>query len=151
MSKLTLKVDYYKNFDKGLEEYLLTINGIKQAKINNKKEDIYIEYNPNIISLKVLKLEVLIYLDILKIPSILSFNKHLDNNLEEYKIIIKDLCCEYCLKGMIEELLETNGINSAYSVYDYINDKNVPIFITYDKKILNKNTLEEISKKFNTY
>ena len=151
MSKLTLKVDYYKNFDKGLEEYLLTINGIKQAKINNKKEDIYIEYNPNIISLKVLKLEVLIYLDISKIPSILSFNKHLDNNLEEYKIIIKDLCCEYCLKGMIEELLETNGINSAYSVYDYINDKNVPIFITYDKKILNKNTLEEISKKFNTY
>ena len=32
MNKLTLKVDYYKNFDNGLEEYLLTIKGIKKSK-----------------------------------------------------------------------------------------------------------------------
>ena len=50
---------------------------------------------------------------------------------------------------MIEELLEIEGINSAYSDYDYIDNHNVPIHITYNNKIIDKEKLEKITKDFN--
>lgn len=83
-------------------------------------------------------MEILLYLDIVKIPSIISFDKHSKSNIKKDIIVIKDLCCEYCLKGMIDDLLDINGIESAYSDFDYINKYNVNIFITYNYKLLDK-------------
>ena len=144
MNKITIELDT--TLDKGLLEYLKTIEGIENCDINEGKLDIvYQDKLPLIIIIK----EACLYLDILKIPSILSFDKHLTNKLEEYQIVINDLCCEYCLKMDIGELLYVNGINSAYSDYDFDDKDNVTIYITYDKNVISEDELDNFNKKFN--
>ena len=149
MDKLTLKIDYSDFIDNDFINYLSLLNGIKLVKINNKNNEIYVEYDSSVISLKILKKEILLYLNIDKVPSIIYFDKHNNDNLNKDIIVIKDLCCEYCLKGMIDELLEIEGINSAYSDFDYINKKDVNIFITYNEKIVNKNMIIKLEQQFN--
>lgn len=144
MNKITIEIDTI--LDKGLLEYLKTIDGIENCDINEGK--ISIVYKNNM-SLFVIVKEICLYLDILKIPSILSFDKHLSNNLKEYQFLINDLCCEYCLMSDIEELLYINGINSAYSDYDFKDKNNVVIYITYDSSIISKEELDKLNKEFN--
>ena len=145
MNKITIELDTI--LDKGLLEYLKTIDGIENCDINEGK--ISIVYKDNI-SLFVIVKEICLYLDILKIPSILSFDKYLPNNLKEYQILINDLCCEYCLMSDIEELLYINGINSAYTDYDFKDKNNVAIYITYDSSIISKEELDKLNKEFNS-
>ena len=128
-----------------LLDYLKSINGIENIEIS---DDITIYYDN--ISLKVIVKEIYLFLNILNIPSILSFDKHLNNNLKEYKIVIKDLCCEHCLMSDIEYLLYINGINSAYSDYDFDDKDEVEIYITYDSSIISKEELDKLSEEFNS-
>ena len=148
MNKLTIKIEDSIYLNNDLEKYLNSLDGVISSKVDIDNDSIYIEYDSSIISLKVLKTELIMYLDIKKVPSILAFDKHTENNIKD-TIVIKDLCCEYCLKGMIEELLEIDGIESAYTDFDYHNKFNVNIFITYNDKIINKEKIKEISDKFN--
>lgn len=73
MDKLTLKIEYTDFLNNDLENYLKDLNGVKIIKINNDKNEIYVEYDSNIISLRLLKREILLYLDLVKIPSIVAF------------------------------------------------------------------------------
>ena len=148
MQKLSLKLDYANFVEDDLIKYLTSLKGVNLVKIDKNNFDIYIEYDNNI-SLKLLKYEILCYLNLLNIPSIIGFDKHSICEVSKKEIIIKDLCCEYCLKGMIEDLLEIDGIVSTYTDFDYVNKCNVNIFITYDNKLMNNHVLEEIEKKFN--
>ena len=50
---------------------------------------------------------------------------------------------------MMEDLLEIEGITSAYTDFDYTNKKGVNIYITYDENLITNNSLEEIERKFN--
>ena len=52
---------------------------------------------------------------------------------------------------MIEELLEIDGIKSAYSDFDYINKCDVNIFITYNAKLIDSAKINEIKERFNHY
>ena len=151
MDKLTLKIEYSDFLNDDIVNYLTSLKGVKLVTIKNDENEIYVEYDSSIISLKLLKMEILLYLDIAKVPSIVAFDKHLKNDIKEEYIIIKDLCCEYCLNGMIDDLLEIDGIISAYSDFDYNNKYDVNIFITYDEKIINKKKILELEEKFNSY
>lgn len=146
MNKLTLKFDIISYND--LINYLKQLDGIKSANINNENDEIYLEYDQSVIPLNILKKHILLYLNVLELPSIISFDKHIDNTKKDI-IVINNLCCEYCLKGMIEELLDTNGIISAYSDFDYHNKKKVNIFITYSPKLINETKIDELKEKFN--
>lgn len=148
MEKITIKIDGSWYLNNELTKYLMSLNGVKYSNLDD--DEVYIEYDSSVIFLKVLKFELLTFLDCLKIPSIIAFDKHLENTNKD-TIVIDDLCCEYCLKGMIEELLETDGINSATTDFDYHNKRNVKIFITYDKEKISSLELEKINKKFNNY
>ena len=143
MNTISLKLNTWV-YDE-LIDYLKSINGIENVEISN---DITIYYDN--ISLKVIIKEIYLFLNILNIPSILSFDKHLNNNLKEYKIVIKNLCCEHCLMSDIEYLLYINGINSAYSDYDFKDKNNVVIYITYDSSIISKEELDKLNKEFNS-
>ena len=52
---------------------------------------------------------------------------------------------------MIEELLEIDGIESAYTDFDYNNKFNVNIFITYNNEIIGKEKINELKEQFNSY
>ena len=151
MNKLTLKIEYSDFLNKDLVDYLLSLQGVSNANVNVDNNEISVEYDSSIISLKVLKMEILLYLDIVKIPSIISFDKHSKNNIKKDTIVVRDLCCEYCLKNMIEDLLEIDGIESAYSDFDYVNKYNVNIFITYSNELIDNDDLKELIEKFNHY
>lgn len=135
--------------NKELEEHLLTQKGIINVEIDLKKETITIKYNNDLINIKIIILEILTFMDMLKIPSIISFDKHSKNITDKTNIIIKDLCCEYCLKGMIEKLLLTNGIEKVNNNFNYINKKDVQLNIEYDKEIISKEDIEKLENKFN--
>lgn len=151
MQKITLKIEYSAFFNDDLINYLSSLDGVIASNINKDNNEIYVEYDSSVISLKLLKTEIILYLDLTKIPSIISFDKHCKNNIKKEKIIVEDLCCEYCLKGMIEDLLEIDGIESAYTDFDYVNKYNVNIFITYDEKLINNDKLNELKEQFNHY
>lgn len=149
MEKLSLKLDCSVLYDEDLNKYLTSLKGVNLVRIDRNNFDIYIEYDSNVISLKILKYEILYCLNLLRIPSIIGFDKHSTCMISKKKIVIKDLCCEYCLKGMMEDLLEIEGIISAYTDFDYTNKYNINIFITYDKILITNKKLEEIERKFN--
>ncbi len=146
MNELTLKVDCM--IDNNLEDYLLSLNGVAEANINDLNE-INIKYDSNLIGLKVLVMEIILFLNIFKTPSIIAFNKHSKIKPQNYKLTIYDLCCEYCLKNKIEELLFIDGIESACSDFDYEHMKDVGIFIKYNSELISMEELKNIELKFN--
>ena len=160
MNELTLELDYLfnsgkiistnddKEYEKEFQEYINSINGIIDFKIINENT-LHIKYDYKITNIEMVKLEILFYLSSLNIPSILSFNKHSNNKLEKYTIVIKDLCCEYCLMNIFEKLLGTDGINSAYSNFDFNSKKDVKIFLEYDKSIIDIEDINKLENELN--
>lgn len=151
MNKLTLKIEYSDFLDKELNEYLSSLNGVLFSKVDMEKNEIYVEYDLTIISIKILKMEIILYLNLNNTPSIISFDKHYEKGVKEDVIIIEDLCCEYCLKGMIEDLLDCDAIKSAYTDFNYIDKNNVNIYITFDDNALKSDELNKLKNKLNNY
>lgn len=149
MKEITIKFDNYIYNDSEIEKYLTSLKGILEVKSTSKEETIYIKYDSNKISLKVLKLEVLAFLNLLKFPAIIAFNKHSKNKTIKRTLTIKYPCCEYCLNNMIEELFLLDGIASAFiDDYIYINES-VKLFIEYDNTLINEKEITNIEIKLN--
>ena len=150
MKKIKIKFDYVLYFDEDFNIYLSNLRGVTSADIDKKTNEIIVEYDSSKISLELLTKEILIYLGLDKIPSVIAFDKCVSNShIRKDIIVIKDICCEYCLKDMIKELLVVDGIESAYTDFDYVNKYNVNIFITYDDTIINEEKLVDLKNKFN--
>lgn len=151
MNELTLLIDNWGH--KELKEYLLNLKGIIEVNINNEKNlQINIKYDSNLIKAKTVEMEILLFLNVLKTPSLLSFDKHTNSITKNYKIVRKDICCEYCFKGAIEELFEIEGIEKATSNFykeDYNLKDNIIIEINYDPKLLNEEQLQQIEINLN--
>lgn len=155
MAKLTIIIDDWGHRE--LQKYLLSLKGIQTISIKNEELlEIYLKYDSKIISPKIIKKEILLFLNLQNIPSIISFNKHF-NETSEYKILPDDICCEYCFKGFIEELFDTEGIEKVDSnFYDLYYQKpknkeknNYIITIKYNKNIITEKTMQEIVSKLN--
>lgn len=156
MRELTIIIDNYDHKD--LKEYLMSLNGILEVIIKNKEQlEIYIKYNSNLITPKIIKLEILLFLNILKTPSILAFDKHPTIETDEYKIIRNDICCEYCFKSAIEDLFEIDGIEKVESNFNeenfyqnnYDKRENIIISIKYNPNLINTDNLIQIELKLN--
>lgn len=151
MKELTLKVEHLYGADEEFELYMKDFNGIEEAKYDKDTLDVYIKYDETKISLNRIKLEVFLFLGINTMPSLLAFDKHSKNKLDIATITIKDLCCEYCLKGMVEELLFVDGIEKVDTDFDYINKQAVNFSISYDRNIITEDKIKELEKKMNEY
>jgi len=130
-------IDY---LDVGIDEYLLTVKGINEVNANGKK--IVINYDSKLISLKIIKLEIYLFLGT-KNPGILMFDKNSSDRLEEDNYLIKDACCEMCLLYKIDELMDTEGIERVETDYDMHYYYNIKLKISYDR---NKISWENIKK-----
>lgn len=151
MNELTLVIDSWNH--KELPEYLLSLKGVLDVQIEDDKNLIvYIKYDSLLTSIKLLKTETLLFLDALNVPSIVGFDKHCKNETKVYELVIKDLCCEYCLKGMIDDLLFTDGIEKANCNIENIDDmiQNGIINIIYDYELISDKKIKEIELKFNS-
>lgn len=151
MSELTIVIDNWGH--KELKEYLMSLNGILEVEIKNDKGlDIYLKYDSNFITPKIIKMEISLFLDFRKIPSILSFDKHPKFKTLNYHIIRDSLCCEYCFKGAIEDLFDINGIEKVVSNFNYDDfDRRERIIISleYNPNFINIEQLKKIDRKLN--
>lgn len=151
MNELTLELDCPSHKD--LKEYLLSLSGVFDVNIDTSESLIInIKYNHELMNFAALTVEILLFLNKLKTPSIISFNKHSKTKTIDYKITIKDLCCEYCLKGMINDLLMINGIESANSDFEdtpYQSTESVIINIKYNPNLINIEKIEQIELELN--
>ena len=119
MSEITIIIDNWGHEE--LKEYLMSLKGILDVEIKNVEHeiksdeqlDIYLKYDSSLITPKIIKMEITLFLNITKIPSILSFDKYPKFKTSNYTIIRDDLCCEYCYKGAIEDLFEIEGIETV--------------------------------------
>lgn len=148
MKELTLKYDSYDLYS-DIENYLLTLKGIKKVNFNEDNNEVFIEYDSNTITIKLILMEIDLFMNT-NSPSLFGFDKHSNNKLLDYEIVINNLCCEFCLKGNIEDLILIDGIESARTDYDYTkNKRNVKIFIKYDNNLVNIEKIKELEEEFN--
>lgn len=156
MAELTIIIDYWEH--KELKEYLLSLKGILDVNIKNEEQlEIYIKYNPDLITLQIIKFEILSFLNILKRPFILAFDKHSIINTAEYKISRADICCEYCFKGAIEDLFDIEGIQKVESNFNgesyyqktYDERDNIIINIKYNSNLISVDDMKQIELKLN--
>ncbi len=149
MKQLTLLINDIDWLNKELEEYLLTQEGIVNCKVSPEDNEINITYDSSTTNIAIIKNHIYLFLYITNGASILAFDKHSKNILHKHKLIIKDLCCEYCLMGFIEELLDTIGIEKASSDFDYRNKVNVSIDIEYDESLISLEEINKLEKELN--
>ena len=155
MAELTIVIDSWGH--KELKEYLISLNGILDVKIKNDEQlNVYLKYNSNLITPKIIKMEILLFLDIMRIPSTLSFDKYSKFKTANYTIIRDDICCEYCLKGAIDDLFEIEGIEKAERNFneEYLfkkcdENEKITINIKYNPNLINKEEMKQIELKLN--
>lgn len=155
MSELTIVI--YNWGDKELKEYLMTLKGILDVEIRNEKElDIYLKYDPNLITPKIIKMEIALFLNTTKIPLMLSFDKYPKFETFNYTIIRDDLCCEYCFMGAIDDLFEIEGIekvesnfNENYLFQKYEEREKITINIKYNPNLISSEEMKQIEMKLN--
>lgn len=143
MKKIELEIKDYRN---RLEEYLLSIDGIMDVKIENKEQNFFvtITYDETKMFIERIEKEIKLYIDRINEPIVVSFNKFEDNDVIK-EIIIEDACCEYCMEGNIENLLQTDGIGlfSCNQDTDYLN---VSAKLGYNPDKISKEKLKEIEE-----
>ena len=143
MKKIELEIETYRY---QLEEYLLSIDGITDVKKEERGYNFFITvtYDERKIFIERIEKEILLYVDSLNVPVIVSFNKFEDNEVIK-EIVIEDGCCEYCMKGNIENLLQLDGIGTfSYNQdTDYIN---VSAKLGYNPDKISKEKLKEIEE-----
>ncbi len=149
MNELTMVIDSFGHQE--LEEYLKSLKGISHVIIKNEEYiEIYLKYNSNLITPKIIKMEILLFLDILKIPSMLAFDKHPKIETNNYIIIRDDFCCEYCFKSSIEDLFEIEGIEkvesnfNGYSLTKADENGKIIINIKYNPNLINAEAIKQI-------
>lgn len=152
MSELTITIDYWGH--KELKDYLSSLKGIYEVIIHNDNQlEIDIKYDSNFITSKIIKMEILLFLDILKVPSILSFDKHATTETLEYQIVKKDICCEYCFKGAIDDLFEIDGIEKVDSNFSeencYQKQEDIIINIRYNPSLITMKEMKQIESNLN--
>lgn len=148
MDELTIVIDSWGH--KELKDYLMSLNGILDVKIQKEEQlDVYLKYNSDLISPKIIKMEILLFLNLTKTPCMLAFDKYPKFKTSHYIITKDSFCCEYCFKGAIEELFEMDGIEKVQSNFDedYLLNKSeekITIKIEYNPELINKEQMKQI-------
>ncbi len=141
MKHLTLKLECW--IDMEVLQYLMQLDGVDKVEVNEDKDTLDIYFDDKIIPLKILVMEVELFLKIDKVPSIIGFDKNSDKELIKKTVTIDDICCEYCVMGNVYDLLLMKGIEKVSTDYDFEKWENVNFFIEYDKDLISE---EDVNK-----
>lgn len=122
------------NISNEIKEYLETQEGINKVEIKNKDltEEINIEYDKRTTSKIILK-----YIELFNgnnFVELLGFDKETKGEYNTLKYNIEDMCCEYCYKGLVQDLYNNKYIKSVKSNFDFNKPAyNINFEIEYDK------------------
>ena len=152
MKRITFELDYNCYYPiKELTEYLRGLDGINSVSYNYDGvcPVIDVKYDGTKINYKTIFYETCAFCEEPYDGSILSFDQHLNNN-KEYEINLDNICCEMCYKGVISELINTEGITSIKGCSDKIykdqRDK-VRVKVKYDDSIIKESQIKELENK----
>ena len=122
---------------------------LSKVKIENEQYlEIDVKYDSKKIQSKVIKMEITLFLNLIKTPSLLAFDKHSPEPTKNYQIIKKEPCCEICIASAMDRLFEMDGIEKVDSNYNYIDDatsaeQKLILNISYNPNVLR---IEDIKK-----
>ena len=127
-----MKVLLDTNIKNEIIEYLLTQEGIEEVKINEIDlfEELEIKYNEKTTPIIIMK-----YIDLFqnnKFSTMISFDKEIEKEKKTLKYVVDDMCCEYCYKGLIEELFMNDNVKSVNSNFDFNNFYNIELVVEYN-------------------
>ena len=88
MKHLTLNLECW--IDMEVLDYLMQLDGVDKAEVNEDKDTLDIYFDDKIIPLKILVMEVELFLKIDKIPSIIGFDKNSDKELVKKTVTVDD-------------------------------------------------------------
>ena len=151
MKELTIMMGSWGH--KELKDYLMSLTGVSEVIVENEKElKIDMKYNLELITPKIIKMEIGLFLNILKIPFHVAFI-----NIQKIKFLNikwqeKIFTVNIALKGAIEDLFDIEGIEKVESNFDvetYDNNEEIEIKIKYDSSLISSNTKKEIELKLN--
>ena len=145
MNKISFMLDYF--FD-NIEERLKELNGIKSVEINNEDLELLVEYNDDI------TLDTLLDEIYNNITFIKGFKKNVDEECIDYKLLVDDLCCEYCYMNALIDLINNDAIVSISCDFGYDEKDgydtffNANVVVKIIKSKYTKELEEEIKKAF---
>ena len=136
-------LDVFKDLE--LKEFLLTQDGIKSVDINNKDFviELVIDYDEDITPFIIYKFIKLFNNS--DVSCLIFFDKNYNYDIRVLKYAVGDMCCEYCYKGLIEELFMNDNVKSVNSNFDFNNFYNIELVVEYNKDY-NKEELIEFIK-----
>ena len=127
-----------------LKEYLLDQDGIEDVTITNN--ELEIKYNDKT-SPKIIMKHINLFQKY-DFSNILSFNKNQYFEVKILKYLIKDMCCEYCYKGLVGDLFNNEHVNAVSSNYDKSSAFDIEFTIEYDSNYQEDELIEYIKEKY---
>ena len=129
---------------KDLKDHLLSQKGITNVDINIDGYfiEFNIKYTEPMTPFIILK-EIDLY-EKYEVPNLFEFDKETPGDFKTLKYVVKDMCCEYCYKGLVTDLFNNKNIKSVKSNFEY--DKpafNIEFIVEY-----NNLSEEEVIKLF---
>ena len=131
-----------------LKDYLSTQKGIEDIDLHVQDfiSEVNIKFNKDITP-KIIVQYINLYQNN-KFPSIIEFNKEININYKSLKYVIDDMCCEYCYKGLIEDLFDNDYIISVKSNFDFYKPAfNIELFIRYSEDYNEKELIQYIKDR----
>lgn len=141
---MKIVLDVFKDLE--LKEFLLTQDGIKSVDINNKDFviELVIDYDEDITPFIIYKFIKLFNNS--DVSCLIFFDKNYNYDIRVLKYAVGDMCCEYCYKGLIEELFMNDNVKSVNSNFDFNNMYNIELVIEYNKDYSESELIEFIKK-----
>jgi copper chaperone CopZ len=137
-------------FNEGLREYLLSQDYIEAVEVTNL--DYLIKYkikHNHKISCLIIYQFICLYLNT-NYSCLVSFDKGDIKSFKTLNYKIDDICCEYCYKGLVDDLFNNNHIKSVNSDIDFSKPMNKVNFkIEYDDSVSKESIIDYIKEKFN--
>ena len=134
--------------NKELEDYLLSQEGIINVDLNNNSflTEINIKFNNKTNPIIIMK-----YIELFqkyKYSVILEIDKGYIGDFKTLKYVVKDMCCDYCYKGLVKKLFDNESIKSVKSNFDFHKPAfNIEFIIEYFKNYDENELIKYINKQ----
>ncbi len=131
-------------------DFLMDLDGVIEVKKDSLDyiTTLDIKHNNNISPKTILK-SIYVFQQT-KYPSILGFDKGSEFKSSSLKYTVDDMCCDYCYKGLVQDLFDNDYIKSVKSDFTFgCSMYKVKFDIEYDTSISEETIIKYIKEQYN--